>query len=106
MTLVTNSDATIIFDQNNMNWTRDTTCNTMFLQGNERHMNNLLLIRGHVLLNDIFDALGASRTKFGALNGWHRDSSSRQIKFDIEELTDGALRIEFNVQGEIYDKLP
>jgi|SRR4051812_33442015 hypothetical protein len=58
------------FDQTNYNWTRDALSNYLFLKGVQSHMNNLLQIRGHVFLNEVFDALAMPRCKEGQVQGW------------------------------------
>jgi hypothetical protein len=58
------------FDETNVNWTRSAKSNYLFLKGHQAHMNRLLNIRGHVFLNDVFDALSLPRTREGQITGW------------------------------------
>lgn len=96
----------VIFDEKNANWTRTPEANILFLKGTAAHLNNILAIRGHVFLNDIYDALRFERTQFGAIAGWFLETGSEYVAFLIDELEDGALRIDFNITGIIHDKLP
>lgn len=61
------------FDEGCAGWDKDSRNNTMFLLMHQDWANDLLRARGHVLLNDIFDALGFPRTKEGAIAGWVYD---------------------------------
>lgn len=76
----------ILFDSSNPNWEKNAAYNLMWLRGIENYMNDLLKTRGHVLLNDVYDALGYPRTPDGAIRGWiyDRDSDSEYISFGID----------------------
>lgn len=89
------------FDQTNRNWTETPEHNLLFLKTVQNQMNSLLHTRGHVFLNEVYDALGFKRTTEGALKGWLSDTS---IEFMISEMDDGYF-VDFNVQGVIYDKI-
>lgn len=58
------------FDQMSRNWHADMDINQVFIRSVQAHMNNLLAARGHVLLNEVYDALGMDRTPLGAVAGW------------------------------------
>lgn len=103
-----------MFDETNLNWHRDPKVNYLFLKGVQRHMNNLLGIRGHVLINDVYDALGFERTGAGCIYGWHFGYKIEvpQVDFGIFESTrkssirflDGEtaeVKLRFNPQGII-----
>lgn len=57
-------------EQTTPSWQSDPTSNYLFLKGVQAHMNNILPIRGHVMLNDVYDALGMARRPEGAVVGW------------------------------------
>lgn len=77
--------------------------NLFFLECQVRFLNDLLQMRGHVFLNEIYDCLSVDRTEAGALLGWWRDSGEN-IVFEITD--DGSsLTVDFNVDGTVYNKL-
>lgn len=104
------------FDEINVNWTRDPVANYLFLKGVQQHMNNVLQIRGHVFLNDVFDALKIPRCKEGSVSGWVRNSETgdNYIDFGFLSSTDPhsidfcnglerSVRLNFNIDGMIWD---
>lgn len=74
----------VIFDSSNPNWTKNANYNLMFLRGVENYINDLLNSRGHVFLNDVFDALGMRRTPDGAIKGWVKGYGDGYISFGID----------------------
>lgn len=103
------------FDETNVNWTRDPIANYGFLKGVQSHMNNMLQIRGHVTLNDVYDALRIPRTNEGTVAGWVWNSGVGDNFIDfgfmngIDPQTiafrngaERSVRLNFNVQGNIY----
>ncbi len=99
-----------------------------FLYGIEKNMNELLLSKGHLTLNEVYNALGLEETATGAICGWliTEDYPSETdwdnvVKFDIKEecYTDWEegmasirtgrnpvqYRIDFNCDGIIWDKI-
>lgn len=58
------------FDETNPNWTSDPEANRMFLTGVQSHLNNMLQIRGHVFLMEVYDALRIPRVPECAIAGW------------------------------------
>lgn len=106
------------FDESNVNWTRDPQSNYLFLKGIQSHMNNLLEIRGHVFLNDVFDALRMDRVPEGAVSGWRYNSKKGDNFVDFGFMTgtdpstiafrngqEKSVRLNFNVDGIIWDKI-
>lgn len=77
-------------------------------------MNDLLQVRGHVFLNEAYDALGLERSKEGAVVGWVLDyNGDNFIDFGIytkenARFVNGderAVLLDFNVDGVIFDKI-
>jgi hypothetical protein len=106
------------FDQHSNSWSKEPEYNFVFLQSMQNYANDLLHARGHVFLNDVYDMLGIERTKAGAVVGWvltSDGSSDNWINFgvfdDRERARDfvngfeGAILLDFNVDGVIYDKI-
>lgn len=103
-------------DETNVNWTRDPVSNYLFLKGVQQHMNNILQIRGHVFLNDVYDALKLPRRPEGAIAGWVWDSKNgdnlvdfgfmTSIDPDAIEFRHGDardVRLNFNIDGTIWN---
>lgn len=103
------------FDERAANWTPDPSSNYFYLKGVQNHMNNLLQIRGHVTLNDVFDQLHIPRTNEGIVAGWVWNSGvgDNHIDFGFMSGIDPntvafregrarSVQLNFNVQGNIY----
>lgn len=106
------------FDQLNPRWEKNfPEANVFFLKCQQNHANDLLRARGHVFLNEVYDMLGFDRTEPGAVVGWLLGVGDDFIDFGIwndiqnERINDfltgreGAILLDFNVDGVIYDKL-
>lgn len=106
------------FSEGNPNWQRDPEYNRIFLKAQQSYANDMLIARGHVLLNDVYDALGIPRTSAGAVVGWvlskggdnfvdfgvfDHVTNSHVIDF-VNGDADGVL-LDFNVDGIVYDKI-
>jgi hypothetical protein len=107
------------FDPMSTSWSKDPEYNRIFLRCQQNYANDLLLSRGHVFLNEVYDMLGIPRSKAGAVVGWilTKDDSTdnfvnfgvfdgkRQIVRDFVNGIEDAILLDFNVDGVIYDKL-
>lgn len=101
-----------IFDVGNRYWHESSEINRNFLMGQQNYANQMLQTRGHVLLNDVYDALGFERTSAGAVLGWVKNSEvgDGYVDFSIWEGMnervvgnwEPAIWLDFNVDGEIY----
>jgi len=103
------------FDESCQQWTTDPQYNFMFLHAQERYFNNILQARGHVFLNEIYDALGLQRTKAGAAVGWVLGHGDSRIDFGIfdnlgnakkRDFVNGnerSILLDFNVDGIIWN---
>ena len=103
------------FDETNFNFSKDPVQNYLFLKGVQQHMNNLLEIRGHVFLNDVFDAIGLPRCREAQVAGWRKNGDGDQyISFGFLESKDPntvafcsghepRVRLNFNIDGVIWD---
>lgn len=74
-----------------------------FINCQVAYLNDLLKMRGHVFLNEVYDCLGVERTEAGQLLGWWNDDDET-IDFTVMNL-DGHMIIDFNVDKEIAYKL-
>lgn len=104
------------FDENNINWVRNSEMNYIFINCQQNFANNRLKARGHVMLNDVYDALGFDRTPAGAVVGWVTDGDGdgyidfglfEARKNSIDFVYDGvpSIVLDFNVDGVVYDKI-
>lgn len=84
-------------------WSSDQDINVLFLRSVQNYMNDQLKARGHLFLNELYDALGLSRTRGGQLVGWAY-SPDKGVEIGIQEGENGLL-LDFNVEGEIIDKI-
>lgn len=106
------------YDEGNTNWVPDATSNRHFLTGVQTHMNNLLRFRGHVFLNEVYDALGMQRVPEGAIAGWlHNGDGDNYVDFGFLASIDPntiafvnghekTVRLNFNIdRGAIWSKI-
>lgn len=106
-----------IFDESNANWSSDPAHTIVFLRAQWTHFNNKLASRGHVFLNEVYDALALPRTSAGAVVGWIKGEENSHISFGIFDAADpsdvteflhnptGGFILDFNPDGIIYDKI-
>lgn len=103
-------------------WRNDPYYNMQFLKLAERNFNELLQVRGFVILNEVYRELGYEPTSIGQIVGWLKDPEEGKgdgyISFGIfdklgnylpqSEFMNGmnpAVLLDFNVDGVIYDKI-
>lgn len=92
--------------------------NMFHIKSAQNYLNDLLVARGHVYLNEAYDALGMPRTKAGQIVGWVYDKKAEHgdnfIDFGIfnanletnREFVNGykpVVLLDFNVDGNILD---
>jgi hypothetical protein len=105
------------FDQFCNDWQKgNPEYNRMFLQCQQNFMNEKLRSRGHLFLNEVYDALGMERSRAGAVVGWvisktgdnfvdfgiFDDVTNPNVRDFVNGLNDSIL-LDFNVDGVIYD---
>lgn len=94
-----------VFDASSIQWGKDSNYNRMFLVCQENYFNHLLVARGHVFLNEVFDALGMNRTSRGQLDGWWYEPGMF-IDFHIpKEAFASSTTLSFHVFSDIYKEL-
>jgi hypothetical protein len=105
------------FDEGNLNWTPLRQHNFFFLRAQQNYFNDILKVRGHLFLNEVYDRLGLERSPAGAVVGWiltaDKDSFVDLGIFDrdrerVRSFMAGdepSIRLDFNVDGIIYDKI-
>lgn len=65
------------FDQGCREWSKSPEYNLTYLMGLEEQFNYDLQRRGHVFLNEVYDAVGKERTPQGQVKGWTREGTER-----------------------------
>ncbi len=106
------------FDQTCKSWSKEPEYNLLFLNGQQNYVNDLLKSRGHVFLNEVYDLLGFPRSKAGSVVGWIMTGNAvdnfidfgvwrgeSQVARDFVNGKEGAILLDFNVDGVIYDKI-
>jgi len=102
------------YDESCARWSPNAEYNLMFLRSQQNYHNEMLKVRGHVFLNEVYDALGIDRTKPGSVVGWVLGDGDNYIDFGIFDgnreraraFVNGQERnilLDFNVDGVIND---
>jgi hypothetical protein len=103
------------FDEACSAWSKTPEYNLMFLKTQQNYWNDMLQIRGHVFLNEVYHSLGIPHSKAGSIVGWVSDGDKDNfIDFGLydgnnlraREFINGIERsilMDFNVDGVIYD---
>jgi hypothetical protein len=106
-----------LFDDRNPNFEPEMTHNIFFLRAAQSSLQNQLMAKGWVTLNDVLDQLGMERTAEGMVVGWRKDAGDGYIDFGIwddDRMEDfhnfmvgreKAIWLDFNVDGAIHDKI-
>jgi len=98
-----------MFDSNNPEHVPDRNMNFLKLRVKQSYWNDMLLIRGHVMLNEVYDSLRIPRTPEGSVVGWSLYSGGDNfIDFGLDEGVnqnqgDNRFLLNFNVNGTILD---
>lgn len=102
------------FDEASIYWEKNAELNRLYVQCQQNYANNLLHSRGHVFLNEVYDALGLERSTAGQVVGWVlNDEGDNYVDFGIFEAANSAfvngyersVLLDFNVDGPIFDKI-
>lgn len=109
-------DSCRFFDSSNPNWDKNPTFSMMWLRGQQNILNDILHTRGHVFLNEVYDALGFPHTPQGAVLGWIDGEGDNCIDFGLYDPNkenvrrfvngvDNVIMLEFNHDGVIWDRI-
>lgn len=105
------------FDELSQYWDKNAEYNLLFLRAQQQYANDRLQARGHLFLNEVYEALGIPHTQAGAVVGWVISKDGDNFVdfgiYDLEnekarEFVNGverAILLDFNVDGVIYDKI-
>lgn len=112
-----------IFDQYSDRWRRSWTPDQVwdYLRQKQREANDMLRIRKHIFLNEIYDMLGMDRTEEGAVVGWILTKSNPNsfVDFGLDTMPEDERRrfltaernediriwLRFNPDGLIYNMI-
>lgn len=106
-----------LFDEGSRDFTKSAAQNRIYIQCQENIANDLLQVRGHIFLNQVYEMLGLEHTKAGAVTGWVRTKpgdghhGDGYIDFGMtnpenEPFLEGReprVWLDFNVDGIILD---
>lgn len=102
------------FDEGSPNWHRNAEFNRLFIQCQQNYSNDILIARGHLFLNEVYDMLGIERSSAGAVVGWVINGDGDNfVDFGLFEAHqrgfvngyEPSILLDFNVDGVIYDKI-
>lgn len=106
----------IVYDDGNIGWEKDPELNKFFLLQMQDYANAKLREQGHLFLNEVYDLLGAKRTKAGQEVGWVYDDKhpigDNYVDFGIFDIHnpdkvrfingyERSILLDFNVDGVI-----
>lgn len=105
-----------VFDDSNVEWTKDPTYNLHYLKTQQNVANQILKDRGYLFLNEVYSMLGFDPVPFGQLVGWIKGLGDDFVDFGIYDERNREARdfvngrekciwLDFNVDGVIYDMI-
>lgn len=110
--------ARIIAEESSTCWDPNEDYTSQNLAAVQLWANRRLERKGHLFLNEVFDQLGLSRTREGAVVGWLKngkgdnyvsfgdfDASIYRVPSDDYTRVDSNFIVDFNVDGMIWDKI-
>lgn len=112
------SQYSIVFDNGNKGWDDDPEMSKFFLIQQQNYANEKLQEQGYLFLNDVYEMLGAKKTKAGQVVGWVYEEGNPDYDnfvdfgvFDIyrekaRDFVNGyekVIILDFNVDGNILD---
>lgn len=108
------------FDEYCLGWTDDPDANLLYVKQRQNYANEILKIKGHLFLNEVYDMFGFPRTKAGQVMGWVYDEKNPMgdnfVDFGVFNLYRSGARdfvngrepsilLDFNVDGDVYSLL-
>lgn len=110
--------ARIIAEESSTCWDPNEDYTSQNLAAVQLWANRRLERKGHLFLNEVFDQLGLSRTREGAVVGWLKngegdnyvsfgdfDASVYRVPSDDYTRVDSNFIVDFNVDGVIWDRI-
>lgn len=94
------------FDNDSSYWCGSEDQNEMFLRTTQNLANHQLKVRGHLLLNDVYQMLDLEATAPGSVLGWSQQvNKDTFIEFDFMTMAHGRIAIDFNVDGVVFHEI-
>jgi hypothetical protein len=105
------------FDELCEGWQKVPEYNYIFLRARQQYANDMLVSRGHLFLNEVYDMLGIPHSRAGQIVGWIiSEDGDNYVDFgfmdgnnpkarDFVNGREGSILLDFNVDGVIYDKI-
>lgn len=105
------------FDESCKEWQRNAEYNYYFLRCQQNWANDMLIFKGHLFLNEVYDQLGMERTQAGNMVGWVAGKDGDNfVDFgiyngdnpgarDFVNGREGSILLDFNVDGVILGDL-
>lgn len=112
------SDYARFFDEASPYWEKDPEYNLTFLKAQQQFANDILVARGRIFLNEVYEMLGIPKTKAGQVVGWVYDPEhpvgDNYVDFGLFDLDRERVRrfvngdernilLDFNVDGNIWE---
>lgn len=102
-----------VYDSQNDNWTGFHDENLFRLQIAQNMFNDLLKVKGHILLRDVLTTLGIQDTPASCVTGWIYDPDNPEhkgddfVEFNVRDYQSeyGYILLDFNCDGTIFDKI-
>lgn len=116
----TTSEYARFFDESCECWEKDSEYNLYFLKAREQQANDMLISRGYLFLNEVYDMLGIPKTKAGQIVGWIYDKDNpvgdNYVDFGLYDINrektrdfvngyERVILLDFNVDGNILDRI-
>lgn len=94
----------ISFDETSPLWVDgDPERNIFFIEATEKYLDDRLQTKGHLVLNEVFSALGVDETPEGAICGWSlAKANTAKVEFEIYPRWYGAVDISIVTMGDIH----
>lgn len=108
----------VVFCEGNIGWTKNAELNKVFLIQQQNYANDKLKMNGVLTLNEVYDMIGAPRTRYGQIAGWvYTEDSSVGDNFvdfgmfnvynekacDFVNGREKSIILDFNCIGNILD---
>lgn len=95
-------------------WDPNDNYNIVFLKAQQQYANDILQMRGHLFLNEVYDSLGIERSQEGQIVGWVKGNADNYVSFgpfdsfdkrerDFVRDRDGGILLDFNVDGPVLE---
>lgn len=108
----------IVWQEGNEGWTKSPELNKFFLIQTQNQANDKLRLKGILTLNEVYEMLGAPRTKYGQLAGWvytEDDTAgdnfvdfgiwdaNNEVKASFVNCQERSIILDFNCIGNLLD---